>query len=138
MSRDEEVAELLTGKCRQFERRFRDRRIEELVADFYLPDGVLEGRDMPPHAGHEALRSILLDAREVYSMIEIDLDPVTVVGSVAFGSFTNRNILPDEEIEIHRGIMIWREVDGSWRVARDFFFAEDHLSASLQSIATPR
>lgn len=108
-----------------------------MVREFYLADAVMEGRELPAQVGHEAITRIFAEAREAYSVIEIELDPITVIGSVAFGNITNRNTLTSGEIEIHRGLMIWQEVAGDWFVSRDFFFAERDLLISAMELVSP-
>lgn len=127
MSGVEAVSQRVASKCRQFESRFRAKRIPAMVRDFYLPDAVMEGRDLPAQVGHKAITRIFTEARSACCRIDIELDALTVVGKVAFGNITNRNTLTSGEIEIHRVLMIWQEVDGDWFVSRDFFFAEQDL-----------
>lgn len=130
MTEAENVEQRLIEKCQQFETRFRTRQIATMVREFYLPDAVMEGRDMPAQVGHEAITQIFLDAREACSSISIEAEPVTIIGKVAFGNITNHNVLLAGSIEIHRVLMIWEERDGDWFVSRDFFFAEPDLMLS--------
>lgn len=130
MTDAENVEQRLIEKCQQFETRFRARQIATMVREFYLPDAVMEGRDMPAQVGHEAITQIFLDAREACSSISIEAEPVTIIGKVAFGNITNHNVLLAGSIEIHRVLMIWEERDGDWFVSRDFFFAEPDLMLS--------
>lgn len=120
----EAIRDIISGKCLRFEEMFCASRIEEMVAGFYLPSAVLEGRDLPPQRDHGAIARIFREARDTYESISIELDPLEIHDTVAFGTFTNRNTLPTGEVEIHRGIMIWRKIQADWLVARDFFFAE--------------
>ena len=124
------VEERVVAKCREFETRFRKRQIATMVREFYLPDAVMEGRDMPAQVGHEAITRIFMQARESCSSISIEAEPIRVIGQVAFGNITNQNVLINGSVEIHRVLMIWEEQDGDWFVARDFFFAEPDLMLS--------
>ena len=124
------VEQRVTAKCRQFETRFRARQIATMVREFYLPEAIMEGRELPAQVGHEAITRIFMEAREACSSITIDMEPITVVGKVAFGNITNHNALLSGIVEIHRVLMIWEEKDGDWFVSRDFFFAEQGLLLS--------
>ncbi|MBD3760219.1 hypothetical protein O4H52_15345 [Sphingomonadaceae bacterium G21617-S1] len=124
------VEQRLTAKCRQFETRFRARQIAAMVREFYLPDAVMEGRELPAQVGHEAITRIFMEAREACTSITIEMEPISVIGKVAFGNITNHNALLSGFIEIHRVLMIWEEKDGDWFVSRDFFFAEQGLMLS--------
>jgi len=90
----------------------------------------MEGRELPAQAGHEAITRIFMEAREACDAITIEMDPITVVGAVAFGNITNRNTLLNGDVEIHRVLMIWQKDDDDWFVSRDFFFAEQGLLLS--------
>jgi ketosteroid isomerase-like protein len=120
----QDVQERLIGKCRAFEALFKADRIHEMVEQFYAEDAVLEGAELPPRRGRAAIERVFDDARETYSAIRINLDPVIVAGDVAYGGITNINMLDDGTREVHRGVMIWRCVEGSWLVQRDFFFMQ--------------
>ncbi|WP_232476061.1 Cif family virulence factor [Flavisphingomonas formosensis] len=124
------VEQRVTAKCRLFEARFRARQIAAMVREFYLPEAVMEGRELPAQVGHEAITRIFMEAREACSSITIEMDPITVIGKVAFGNITNHNALSSGFVEIHRVLMIWEERDGDWFVSRDFFFAEQGLMLS--------
>ena len=124
------VEQQIIAKCQLFETRFRARQIAAMVREFYLPDAIMEGRDMPAQVGHEAITQIFKQAREACSSISIEAEPITVIGKVAFGNITNHNVLLAGSIEIHRVLMIWEERDGDWFVSRDFFFAEPDLMLS--------
>lgn len=124
------VEQRVIAKCRQFETRFHARQIATMVREFYLPDAVMEGRELPAEVGHEAIIRIFMEAREACSSISIQAEPITVVGKVAFGNITNQNALLTGSIEIHRVLMIWEERDGDWFVSRDFFFPEPNLMLS--------
>ncbi len=121
------VEQRVLAKCRQFEARFRSRQIATMVREFYSPDAIMEGRDLPAQIGHEAITRIFMEAREACGSISIEMEPLTVVGQVAFGNITNHNALLSGFVEIHRVLMIWEEKDGDWFVSRDFFFAEQDL-----------
>ena len=130
MTETDLVEQQVIAKCRQFETRFRARQIATMVREFYLPDAVMEGRELPAQVGHEAITRIFLEAREACSSISIEAEAITVIGKVAFGNITNHNVLLAGSIEIHRVLMIWEERDGDWFVSRDFFFAEPDLMLS--------
>lgn len=124
------VEQRVMAKCRQFETRFRARQIAAMVREFYLPDAIMEGRELPAQIGHEAITRIFMEARAACGSITIEMEPLTVIGTVAFGNITNHNALLSGFIEIHRVLMIWEERDGDWFVSRDFFFAEQGLMLS--------
>ncbi|MBO9378157.1 hypothetical protein GG804_15405 [Sphingomonas histidinilytica] len=130
MSDQGAVARRVAEKCRQFENRFRAGQLAVMVQEFYLPDAIMEGRELPAQIGHEAITRLFIEVREVCRSIEIEIDPITVIGPVAFGNITNRNTLMTGDVEIHRVLMIWQEKDGDWFVSRDFFFAEQGLLLS--------
>lgn len=122
------VEQRIAAKCRQFESRFRARQISAMVQDYYAPEAIMEGRDLPAQLGHEAIIHVFMEAREVCHSIRIDMDPITVIGEVAFGNITNRNTMLNGDVEIHRVLTIWQERNGDWFVLRDFFFSEQNLS----------
>jgi len=124
------VEQRLIAKCRKFEARFRARQIAAMVREFYLPDAIMEGRELPAQVGHQAITRIFREVREACNSITIEMDSVTVIGKVAFGNITNHNALLSGFVEIHRVLMIWEERDGDWFVSRDFFFAEQGLMLS--------
>ena len=132
------VEQRVIAKCRQFETHFRARQIATMVREFYLPDAVMEGRELPAQVGHEAITRIFLEAREACSSISIEAEAITVIGKVAFGNITNHNVLLAGPVEIHRVLMIWEEKDGDWFVSRDFFFAEpDVMLSELDVLPRP-
>ena len=133
MNAPDAVERVLAEKCRSFEALFRAERIPQMVRDFYAVDAVLEGADLPPQHGRDAIERVFTDARASYSAIRINLDPVIVTGDMAYGGITNINIVRDGSEEVHRGVMIWRRIEGGWYVQHDFFFTqrEDIVVESL-------
>lgn len=124
--RGKSVTDEIARQCVRFEALFKASQIDEMVGNFYAPDAILEGRDLPPQRGREAIHHVFADARAMCHSITIELDGVEVHGDVAFTGITNTNQLANGEIEVHRGIMIWRRFDAGWQVVRDFFFIEEH------------
>lgn len=117
------VQERLAEKCGRFSDLFRDNRILEMVREFYAEDAALEGPQLPSQNGRQAIADVYALARSSYSSVTINLDPVRVYGNTAYGTFTNTNELVGFGEETHRGLMIWRHIDGDWYVQSDFFFA---------------
>ncbi len=124
--RAKKVTDEIARQCVRFEALFKASQIDEMVSLFYAPDAILEGRDLPPQRGREAIRHVFADARAMCHSIKIELDGIEVHGDVAFTGITNTNQLASGEIEVHRGIMIWRRFEAGWQVVRDFFFIEEH------------
>ena len=111
-------------KCLRFEQLFAANRIREMVEDFYCEDATLEGPELSPRHGWDAIEDAFLDARASYRSIVINLDPVSVAGEIAFGGIANVNITNNGLREVHRGMMIWRRIGDAWFVQADFFFAQ--------------
>ncbi|MFT4025641.1 MAG: hypothetical protein QM676_02395 [Novosphingobium sp.] len=128
---DEPEVDRIIDKCVHFEALFAEARILELTRMFYHATAVLEGRDLPPQVGHDAISKVFIEASYNYAGISILLDDIEIVDTVAYGSITNSNTLKNGATEVHRGVLIWRKFGNDWFVVRDFFFAEsDHLSLS--------
>lgn len=121
-----EAEEQIFRKCREFEDSFQVGSIKDMVRKFYHSDAILEGRDLPAQLGHDAITSVFQEARISCDKISINLDPILIVGDVAFGSIRNSNWLNTGEVETHRGLMVWLKKDEEWRVIRDFFFTEGY------------
>lgn len=115
--------EVIALKCAQFGQMFRAGRIEEMVAQFYTEDAILEGQNLSPQRGRKAIEQVFEEARGVTKSITIDHEPPAVAGDIAYGNISNTNHMVDGTLEVHRGLMIWRNVGGSWFVERDFFFS---------------
>lgn len=117
------VDQIVAEKCGLFAELFRSGQIDRLVEVFYTPDAVLEGQDLLPQRGRRAIAAVFKDVRSVYAEIIIDQhEPVVASGDLAYGNVSNTNICVDGSLEVHRGLMVWRRVEGSWFVERDFFF----------------
>lgn len=127
--------EVVAAKCELFAQLFRSGRIDELVEVFYTTDAVLEGQGLLPQRGRQAIAAAFKEARGVYAEISIHRhENVRVSGDLAYSNVSNTNVCIDGSLEMHRGLMIWRRVEDSWLVERDFFV---HAGGASQSVDTP-
>ena len=94
---------------------------------------MLEGPGTSPQSGREAITAIYEEVRHSCCAISIQLDPVTVGAELAYGCQTNSNTRVDGEVEIHRGLMIWRCINDEWFVVHDFFFTDVETESALTS-----
>lgn len=118
------ASDAIAHKYCRFEEMFAAREIVPMVELLYASSAVLEGRDLPKRSGVAAISRIFADARKVCASIVIELDALEVANGTAYCSITNRNHVRDGDVDIHRGLMIWRLIDGEWMVVRDVFFAD--------------
>jgi ketosteroid isomerase-like protein len=119
-----EVQDRLEQKCQQFAALFAAKSINQMIEAFYAVDAVMEGAELTRQHGRDAIERAFSEARESCRSIEINLDPVTVVGDVAFGCITNINVMKDGGCQVHRGMTVWTKSDGDWFVQSDFFFTQ--------------
>lgn len=133
----EATQDIFQAKCDVVARLFEAGAITELVSMFYAPTAILEGKGLPPQCGLSAITQTYQDVRRLYPSMRIELDPVTVVGNVAFGTQKNLNLRIDGQLENHRGLMVWHKIEGEWRIVMDFFYT-DHDIDFLMSPLTLR
>lgn len=127
---DAATQQTFVEKCGKFSELYRAGRIAEMVAFFYAKDAVLEGPGLAPHVGRGAIEVIFEEVRHACGSIDIQLDPVVITAELAYGCQTNINMRDDGELEIHRGLMIWRRIDDDWFVVHDFFFTKADMNGS--------
>jgi hypothetical protein len=125
MTQPETAAQaIFQAKCDLFREKYERGNIRDMVDFFYASHAVLEGSGLLPQVGRKAIQTIYEEIRHSCRSIRIQLDPVVVTAELAYGCQTNINLRNDGESEIHRGLMIWRLIEGEWFVIHDFFFAD--------------
>ena len=123
------------AKCDRVARLFSAGLIDELVSIFYATNAVLEGKGLPPQIGIPAIAKTFKDVRTLYRSMEINLDIVTIVGTVAYGTQTNFNTRIDGHVENHRGLIIWQNINHDWLVVSDFFYTDQDTDLLMASFA---
>lgn len=121
------------AKAARFAELFEAGNIGEMVDLFYSEDAVLEGPGTAPQIGREPIKAVFEEVRNSCSAIRIQLDPIIIGSELAYGCQTNINTRIDGEVEIHRGLMVWRRVGDEWFVVQDFFFTNVDAESALIS-----
>ena len=119
------------------------RNVDAAVA-FYLEDAIVQAPDAPPVRGRAAIRDFYTQMVTIpYTILSSEPVAIQVAASadMAFEHGINRLTLRSPQggsvTELGKYLLVWRKVDGEWRIAALSFSMDEPQEASVMGATGP-